>query len=54
MRLYTVILINRLETAFRLAGATIPLALRHIIINTNEMTPEVRQDLLHQFEINNL
>lgn len=53
MRLYTVILINRLETAFRLAGATIPLALRHIIIKTNEMTPEVRQDLLHQFEINN-
>lgn len=52
MRLYTIILINRMETAFRLANSVIPLALRHIIIKTDKMTAEAKHDLLKAFEAN--
>ncbi len=51
-RPYTTILINQSDMAKRLANMIIPLALRHLIINTDEMTPDDRQELIRRFEIN--
>lgn len=51
-RPYTTILINQSDMAIRLADTLIPLALRHLIINTDGMTPDDRQDLIHRFEVN--
>lgn len=49
IRPYTVILINQSDMAVRLANTLIPLALRHLIINTADMTADARQDMLNCF-----
>lgn len=48
-RPYTVILINQSDMAVRLADTLVPLALRHLIINTADMTVDARQDMLNRF-----